>query len=61
MPFDVRVYRILWYFVTAFSNSLQWDRMGQSLHGREGLLTCTRGIIKTMLVIQTFNFGVGWL
>lgn len=40
----------------------QWDRMGQSLPGRKREVTYLHsGIIKTMLVTQTFNFGVGGL
>jgi len=39
-----------------------WDGMGQSLPERKRGVTYLRsGIIKTTLVLQPFNFGVGHL
>lgn len=50
MPFDVCVYRMLWYFITGFfptkvnSNGTGWNRA--FLEGSEGLFTCTQILLR---------------
>lgn len=62
IPFDVCVYRILWYFITAFSNQGEHSAISNGtgcdrdlLVGGEGLLTCTQ-VLKLSLLKECWSY-----
>lgn len=62
IPFDVCVYRILRYFITAFSNQGEHSTVSNGtgcdrafLGGSEGLLTCTQ-VLKLSLLKECWSY-----